>query len=483
MSDGDGTHTDVWQDDFLNRRADAEFMRRFLIARTEERKARGVPDAYVLNIDAGWGEGKSYFLERFAADLSRHYVVASVNAWKDDFADDPLLAVISSIEHAVATSHAVKHKAKTLAKTLGMATGQVVAAVARGAIMQAGSRLIGDEIKTVATALGLEKASVDESGKEVGKEIAKALGVEFDELIRFRNAKSAIEKFKKSLAGFIDELELEGRGPLFVFVDELDRCRPTYSLALLERIKHLFDVGGVVFVLATDTNQLQHAIAAVYGPAFDAKRYLGRFFNQTYHFERPTRGQVVAAQMADNPLPAEKVSLPPGQIVEAYVAAACDFCGLPTRDTHQVLDLLQSIVTLWDHKVPIEFAVMLPMIIMHQQKFELTPTMDAAAEFQKIAGRHGGSIADWKLEFLGYNPQIISAVHVLERLWTLSATPLPDLGHADRESAPDTWAKGRLMREFSVLYNNSFNTLAKPYSLIRRYPLMVRTAGRLAPAI
>lgn len=53
--------------------------------------------------------------------------------------------------------------------------------------------------------------------------------------------------------------------PAFIFIDELDRCRPSYAVEMLETIKHIFDISGVVFVVATDTEQLQHAVKVVYG--------------------------------------------------------------------------------------------------------------------------------------------------------------------------------------------------------------------------
>lgn len=67
-----------------------------------------------------------------------------------------------------------------------------------------------------------------------------------------------------------------------VFVDELDRCRPTYAIKLLERIKHLFDVEGLIFVLSVDKTQLGHAIQGVYGSGCDAEGYLRRFIDLEY---------------------------------------------------------------------------------------------------------------------------------------------------------------------------------------------------------
>jgi hypothetical protein len=68
-------------------------------------------------------------------------------------------------------------------------------------------------------------------------------------------------------------------------IDELDRCKPTYAVSSLERLKHLFSVPGVVFVLALDSEQLGHSIRAVYGSGMDAEGYLRRFID--YEFELP----------------------------------------------------------------------------------------------------------------------------------------------------------------------------------------------------
>jgi len=70
---------------------------------------------------------------------------------------------------------------------------------------------------------------------------------------------------------------------VIVFVDELDRCRPPYAIALLERIKHLFGVPGVVFVLGVDRDQLGHSIRALYGAGMDVDGYLRRFIDLAYH--------------------------------------------------------------------------------------------------------------------------------------------------------------------------------------------------------
>ena len=70
--------------------------------------------------------------------------------------------------------------------------------------------------------------------------------------------------------------------PLLFFIDELDRCRPTFAIEMLERIKHLFDVKNMVFVLSIDKKQLEAITAAVYGERIDASEYLRRFIDLVF---------------------------------------------------------------------------------------------------------------------------------------------------------------------------------------------------------
>lgn len=64
-----------------------------------------------------------------------------------------------------------------------------------------------------------------------------------------------------------------------IFIDELDRCRPTFALKLLERIKHYFDHENITFVFSTNMKELGNTVKAYYGLEFDAERYLDKFFD------------------------------------------------------------------------------------------------------------------------------------------------------------------------------------------------------------
>ena len=44
--------------------------------------------------------------------------------------------------------------------------------------------------------------------------------------------------------------------PLVFIIDELDRCRPTFAIELLERVKHIFDVPDLVFVFGVNRAEI-----------------------------------------------------------------------------------------------------------------------------------------------------------------------------------------------------------------------------------
>ena len=150
--------------------------------------------------------------------------------------------------------------------------------------------------------------------------------------------------------------EENAKFPLFILVDELDRCRPTYAIEMLERVKHLFNVDNVVFVLATDTDQLSSAIKAVYGAGFDSPRYLNRFFDQTYEFPEPAVGDFLGQLLRQSAIDVGRISLPPGQTVETYFAMVMDVFGLALRDAEQSFALLRNILTTWrfDKRLQVE---------------------------------------------------------------------------------------------------------------------------------
>lgn len=99
------------------------------------------------------------------------------------------------------------------------------------------------------------------------------------------NARILRDEFKEKLGKFSHDYNKK----LIFFIDELDRCRPSFAIELLETIKHLFSVPGVIFVTSLDKSQLSHSVATIYGEKMDTTGYLRRFFDLDYKLPSPDK--------------------------------------------------------------------------------------------------------------------------------------------------------------------------------------------------
>ncbi|WP_052957327.1 KAP family P-loop NTPase fold protein [Photobacterium kishitanii] len=294
------SNNETFPADQLDREKYAKFLTIFLAkqgyddARDDDKKKRN----YVLNLNAEWGAGKSYFLKRWAHDLKDHYPVVYIDAWKQDYSDDPLMTVVSSMIKQLriqAGKDADKAVFKVSRKLIGLLKA-AAPTLARGIatkylgvdplkIMEmADDKAIGDDI------------IIDKDGKPIDMGLAAKKMVEH--LISEHDSKAkAIDSLKHNVEQWVEAVIGKNNTtksyPAFIFIDELDRCRPSYAVEMLEAIKHIFDIPGVVFVVATDTEQLQHAVKAIYGEGFNAKQYLGRFFNSRYTFKAPSYAKLI----------------------------------------------------------------------------------------------------------------------------------------------------------------------------------------------
>ena len=97
-----------------------------------------------------------------------------------------------------------------------------------------------------------------------------------------------IEEFRSSLGKAIEKLNEDGKkAQIIIFVDEIDRCRPVYAVELLERIKHLFNIENVIFVISLDKQQLHNSLGALYGQGINSDEYLRRFIDLEYMLPKP----------------------------------------------------------------------------------------------------------------------------------------------------------------------------------------------------
>ncbi|MDE0579036.1 MAG: P-loop NTPase fold protein [bacterium] len=191
----------------------------------------------IVLVDGPWGAGKTAFVRMLAACLrSQEVRVVEFNAWQQSYTKDPLADLVAAISREV-RRHG-RELVNAAARLLGYAFGHAMRTASLGFIEPDAAK------RKVPGRFGV--------WKDVDGEVA-----------HFR---AALEKAAGKWAG-----------PLVVVVDELDRCRPDYALDLLEVVRHLFAVDGVVVVLATNRAELCHSIKGIYGDRFDTDRYLSRF--------------------------------------------------------------------------------------------------------------------------------------------------------------------------------------------------------------
>jgi hypothetical protein len=297
MSEKNEDHSNIWQDDILERKEDALYLQNYLVKRYAVKK---LEPGFVLAINSDWGYGKSFMLERWKKQiLFDGHPVVFFDAWQNDFTEDPLLAFIAEFDTGlkeyfkhIPVGDKTKTAAIALVKQLYKPVLTVLASAAAKHLVGLSAQHVhqlflpndGDEIET-------DSASEEPlSLKDVEEKLNKAI---FRALDKHNTIKKSISNFKTKLTLLIDALEkVSGvQLPLIIFVDELDRCRPDYAIELLEGIKHLFGVPGVFFVIATNVHQLGESVKAVYGSGFDGQRYLKRFFDLQYSLREPSNKQ------------------------------------------------------------------------------------------------------------------------------------------------------------------------------------------------
>lgn len=257
---------DPFRNDLLERKEPAEILTHLV---------GSIEGPCVIAVDAAWGTGKTTFLRLWARHLFQEgFSVVEFNAWETDFSADPFLALSTELTENLDASKSPE-MGKRIEHTKELAR-EVVRASLPGVVSLVTSGVV--DLKAV-----LETR---------------------DGMSEYQKARKVLNDFRESLQEMAKALaESNHRRPLVVVIDELDRCRPSYAVELLEAAKHLFAVDGVVFVLALNRAELAHSIKTIYGSEFDAVGYLRRFIDVDFRLPDPDR-----ATFIDRALDAVRIS-------------------------------------------------------------------------------------------------------------------------------------------------------------------------------
>ena len=230
---------------------------------------RAIEGGGTISVNAEWGYGKTTFVRMWKAQLKQKgYNTIYLNAWENDYAPDPFMVIIDEVVEQLKCSDFSVEK-----KQLLQAAVETLIGIAKAipAISLAGQ--IGEAIKK-----GIDKSSEDKN-----------------RLQEFRTYKDLIKEFKSKLATAIKTITEDK--PLIFFIDELDRCRPNYAIEFLERIKHLFSIDNIIFVLSVDKSVLLESIKCFYGSSnIQAENYLRRFIDIDFALPIPAVDNFVTYQ-------------------------------------------------------------------------------------------------------------------------------------------------------------------------------------------
>ena len=232
----------------------------------------------VIAIDGSWGTGKTTFVRQWAGLLrDRHHLVVFFDAFEHDHLDDPFMALFTHLLRARARSDEPipkKHKDKLIRAVAPLAK-PILGSVANAALRRASLGLVDPDDMRKRIEGANEKESSDPQGvvTEAVEQIDRQAG--------------RVDAFRKALFECVSQLgqsnendtESNAVAPLVFIVDELDRCRPSYALRLLERIKHVFSTDNVCFVLVTNVESLAAMVESAYGFK-NGREYLHKFYHR-----------------------------------------------------------------------------------------------------------------------------------------------------------------------------------------------------------
>jgi len=221
-------------------------------------------DNMVLAIDGAWGSGKTVFVKQLlmladesVEDYGRntldveaikklretHHTVY-FNAWEYDYLDDALGAILLKL---------------IADKDVGLNKASITRAFSM--------------INPSATLKNLSHDFIDTNAS-----------TKQDKLLE--NVKSILDRHS-AVNRLLDDLKAKVSKERVVFViDELDRCKPSFAMDLLEIIKHYFDRDDITFLISTNMRELSHTVKKYYGHNFDGYAYLNKFVEYTMSLKK-----------------------------------------------------------------------------------------------------------------------------------------------------------------------------------------------------
>ena len=259
------------KDDFLKRKESVKEVERIV---NTMRECKRYPSSISIALDSRWGSGKTYFLSMWKNQVLRESEADRVvyyNAWEYDDCDSTLLPLVASIintdnEDPAIISAQQNERDKDLIEHAKI----VLKVIVSSGLKVASNKLLGENEKLVE----IVNDSIDEI-KDDTKDIKKI----FDQFNNYYECRHSLND--------VFQILIPKEGKLWIFIDDLDRCKPEFALETLEDIKHFFDLKNVIFIFSVDIQQLINSVNKTYGLTENADLYIRKFFDYIYMLPSP----------------------------------------------------------------------------------------------------------------------------------------------------------------------------------------------------
>lgn len=240
----------AFENDKLGRKAIAENFKNILLN----------TDLNVISVSAPWGGGKTYFIQNLIKLMGNDSINILYNAWESDFYESPLIPIFVELFNELEKVDPKTELEEDIKWTKEFAEN----------ICKKSSFQIGVNLGVVNCA-----ANFDPNKKMIKSE--------------YIELKGEMQEFKRKLTSIQTKLNKK----IIIFVDELDRCYPMYTIKTLEIIKHFFGIPNIIFVLSVDKKQVENSVRQIFGVNIGEENgYLRKFIDVDFQLPTPSMEQL-----------------------------------------------------------------------------------------------------------------------------------------------------------------------------------------------
>lgn len=240
----------AFEDDKLGRKEIAENFKSIILN----------TDLNVISVSAPWGGGKTYFIQNLIKLMKNDSINILYNAWESDFYESPLIPLFVELFNELEKVDIKTKLEKDIKWSKEFAKN----------ICKKSSFQVGVNLGAVNCA-----ANFDPDKKMIDSE--------------YIELKEKMQEFKSKLTSIQTKLNKK----IIIFVDELDRCHPMYTIKTLEIIKHFFGIPNIIFVLSVDKKQIENSVRQIFGVNIGEENgYLRKFIDVDFQLPTPSMEQL-----------------------------------------------------------------------------------------------------------------------------------------------------------------------------------------------